>query len=96
MGTLTFSYLDDRHDALETVARWYFDCWGHLIEGETLDRSRARLQDYLNRGQIPFILVAEQEGSVIGAAQLKFREMGALFPDYEHWLGGVYIRKLPR
>ena len=27
----------------------------------------------------------------MGAAQLKYREMAETFPDYEHWLGGVYI-----
>jgi len=35
-------------------------------------------------------IVAVEADTLIGAAQLKFREM-SIYPDKEHWLGGVYV-----
>jgi len=85
------SLLADRQDAIPLIARWYFDQWGDRIQDETLERSIDRLQKFLNRDKIPFILVATVDGEVAGAAQLKFREMPDLYPDKEHWLGGVFV-----
>ncbi|MEZ5565194.1 MAG: GNAT family N-acetyltransferase [Gammaproteobacteria bacterium] len=89
--TVKLTFLADQVDAIPIIAQWYLDEWGYLIPDETLDRARVRLQDYLNRDRIPFVLVAIRDDEVIGCAQLKFREMGKLFPDKEHWIGGVYV-----
>ncbi len=45
----------------------------------------------MNRDEIPFILVATNDNDLVGAAQLKYRKMAEMFPDKEHWLGGVYV-----
>jgi GNAT superfamily N-acetyltransferase len=84
-------YLADRPEALALVARWYHDEWGYLIEGETQERTNERVGEYLNCGEMPFILLAVDGPEVLGAAQLKFYEMKDLFPDEAHWLGGVYV-----
>lgn len=94
--SIEFSYLADREDALPTIAQWYFEQWGHLVPDETLERANERLQSFLNRDRIPFILVATLGDEIIGAAQLKFREMAKLFPDKEHWIGGVYVSQQQR
>lgn len=36
------------------------------------------------------LVLAEEGGEVLGAAELKIREMD-IYPDYEFWLGGVYV-----
>ena len=90
---LEFSYLADRPDAIQTIGQWYFERWGYLLDGETPASSVDRLQSFLNRDKIPFVLVATCQGTVVGAAQLKYREMADLFPSYEHWLGGVYVAR---
>jgi GNAT superfamily N-acetyltransferase len=90
-STIELTFLADRADAIPVIAQWYFDQWGHLIKGETLERSLERLQNFLNRDKMPFILVAIRDGEIAGSAQLKFREMADLYPDKEHWLGGVYV-----
>jgi len=92
-ATFDLSLLADRQDAIPLIARWYFDQWGHLIQGETVERTVDRLQIFLNRDKIPFILVASLGGEVAGVAQLKFRELPDLYPDKEHWLGGVYVAR---
>jgi GNAT superfamily N-acetyltransferase len=88
---LEFEFLCDRRDAISTVARWYFDEWGSLAGNETIECAAEQLQDYMNRDEIPFILLASEGGNLVGAAQLKRHEMAAQFPDKEHWLGGLYV-----
>lgn len=88
---IEFAFLADRMDAIPTISKWYFDEWGHLVVGDSIERTRARVEDYLNRDEIPFILVATNNNDLVGAAQLKYCEMAEMFPDKEHWLGGVYV-----
>lgn len=86
-----FIYLAERPEALPTVAAWYFNEWGHFHPGHTLRDSEKRLKETLNTNRIPFIILALKNGEVAGAAELKYREMGDIFPDKKHWLGGVYV-----
>ena len=88
---LEFVFLADRVDAIPTVSKWYFDEWGHLSEGDSIERTRDRMQGYMNRDEIPFTLLATDDIEVVGAAQLKYHELVETFPDKEHWLGGVYV-----
>jgi len=84
--------LADNEGALPILAGWYFEEWGHLKKGNTLKKIIEKLQDFMNKDKIPLILLASEAGSVVGAAQLKYREMD-IYPEKEHWLGGVYISK---
>ena len=88
---LEFTFLADHVDAIPIISEWYFEVWGHLLQGDSIERTRDRIEDYLNRDKIPFILVATNDNDLVGAAQLKYREMAEMFPDREHWLGGVYV-----
>ena len=88
---LEFVFLTDRVDAIPVVSKWYFDEWGHLSKNDSIERMQARMRNYMNRDGIPFILLAIKDNEVVGAAQLKYREMAEMFPDKEHWLGGVYV-----
>ena len=89
--SVEFAFLADRVDAVPVIARWYFEQWGHLVEGDSVERTRERIEGYMNRDEIPLILVATNDGDLVGAAQLRYREMAEMFPDKEHWLGGVYV-----
>lgn len=83
-------YLADNKFAIPILANWYFNEWGHIGNGTTLDKVKENLQDYLHTDEIPLIILAIEEGEVLGAAQLKYREMD-IYPEKEHWLGGVYV-----
>jgi len=88
---MDIKFLADRPDAVPTVARWYYDEWGHEESGNSFEATCERLERKLNRETIPIPIIAcDTDGSVIGAAQLKFREMD-IFPQREIWLGGVYV-----
>ena len=41
------------------------------------------------------IVLAVEGAEILGAAQLKYREMD-IYPEKEHWLGGVYVSKKHR
>lgn len=88
---MQFKLLAQRQEAIPIVGRWYNRDWGQRLDNETEAESIAKLDKYLNEDRIPFIVVASDGDEILGAAQLKFREMGDLFPDKEHWLGGVFV-----
>ena len=85
-----FEFLADRPAAAATVAQWYFDQWGAEVPGETPQTIELTLRKFLNRDRVPLIILAISDGAVVGSAELKFREM-AIFPEREHWLGGVFV-----
>lgn len=88
---MIFEFLADRPEALKTVAGWYYNEWGHLTEEvNSVEKSMEILKQYLNRDRIPLIILAIEDDQVIGAVQLKYYEMD-IYPNKEHWMGGVYV-----
>ena len=92
---MKLEYLADHPELLSTVAQWYFEEWGYLSEEKTLEQDIQQLQIYLNKDKVPLMLLAIQDGEPLGAAQLKFREM-SIYPEKEHWVGGVYVAEAHR
>ena len=90
---MKLEFLADNQEALPVVAKWYFDQWGHLSRGNTLAKVTRSLGEYLNKDKITLIVLAVEAEEVMGAAQLKYREMD-IYPEKEHWLGGVYVSRL--
>ena len=92
---MELEYLAENKDAIPILANWYFDEWGHIEKGNSVDKVIEKLHDYLNINKIPLIILAIDEGEILGAAQLKYREMD-IYPEREHWLGGVYVAEKHR
>ena len=92
---MDFSLLADRPAAIPLIARWYFDEWGERSRGSTVATICANLETYLNRMAIPLLVLAVDHDDILGVASLKYREMD-IYPDREHWLGGVYVPTLHR
>ena len=90
MNIYRTALLADQQQHLPLLAQWYFDEWGELTQAASVHTVEARLQEYLNADRIPLIVIAENAGELMGAVQLKYREM-TIYPDREHWLGGVYV-----
>ena len=89
--TMDFCLLADRTDALPLIARWYFGEWGHEQEGNSLQKTCERIRGKLNRDKAPLHVLAVEGEQVLGVGQLKLYEMD-MYPDKEHWLGGVFVR----
>ncbi|MCL1125359.1 GNAT family N-acetyltransferase [Shewanella surugensis] len=84
--------LADKAEYIPKIAKWYSDEWGDIGESRSTKALELKLTDYLNRNKLPMIVLAMEKDKLLGAAQLKFHEM-SIYPDKEHWLGGVYIDK---
>ena len=87
---MDFVLLADRIEAIPRIAAWYFDQWGHLDVGAGAKSFEDKLQHFLCRDKIPLMILAIEHEEILGVAQLKFREMD-IYPEREHWLGGVYV-----
>ncbi len=88
---MRFEFLIDRRDAIPIIGRWYNEKWGRPHRNETEEESIEGLSEYLNNDRIPFILVATEDDNILASAQLKYREMEDIYPEKEHWLGGVFV-----
>jgi len=87
---MKFELLADNEEVIPILADWYFEEWGYLSKGSSLAKASEKLHDYLNFDKVPLIVIALENGAVVGASQLKYREMD-IYPKKEHWLGGVYV-----
>ena len=92
---MQIEYLKNSPDAIPQIAKWYFDEWSYLSPNKTIDDMQQELNMYLNTDKVPLMLVAIIDDEVVGVTQLKFREM-SIYPDKEHWLGGVYVAEKER
>lgn len=88
---MDFIYLADCEEAIPIIAEWYFEQWGRRMEETSQDETARRLQKYLNRNEIPLMVLAVDNDAILGVAQLKYREM-EMYPEKEHWLGGVFVQ----
>ncbi len=87
---MEFVYLADHPEAIPIVAKWYYEQWGRQHEVPSLEKSEEMLTAYLNRERIPLMILAKKEDEILGAIQLKYYEMD-IYPQKEHWLGGVFV-----
>ncbi|GIU11553.1 N-acetyltransferase [Shewanella sp. c952] len=87
--------LSEIPEAIAQIAQWYSDEWGYIGEGRSTVELEQKLTDYLNSDKLPLIIIAQEKQKLIGAAQLRFHEMD-IYPDREHWLGGVYVEASSR
>jgi GNAT superfamily N-acetyltransferase len=87
---MQIEFLADRPEAIDLVSRWYFEEWGRLNPEASVQGIANKISQSMNRAKPPLLLLAVEDGNVIGAAELKYREMD-IYPDKEHWLGGVFV-----
>ncbi|MCA9639844.1 MAG: GNAT family N-acetyltransferase [Polyangiaceae bacterium] len=82
--------MSDHPDAVDEVAAWWFSAWkgwpypdSHGVAEE--------LRGELSCDALPVQVVALEAGTPVGSAVLKPHEMRQSFPDFEFWLGNVYV-----
>ncbi|MBU0914708.1 MAG: GNAT family N-acetyltransferase [Gammaproteobacteria bacterium] len=92
---MEFLLLADEPSAAETVASWYFEQWCRATGRYTKEQVLTKVSAAINRNNAPMLILAKLDKELVGAAELKIREMEA-YPDYEFWLGGVYVTSQAR
>lgn len=90
-----FALLADFPEHAPRIARWYFDEWVSRVPGRAVDDVLAKILDSTSRSALPMMIIAKRGSKLIGAAELKVREMD-IYPQFVHWLGGVYVDPLAR
>lgn len=75
--------------ARQQLAQWYHAEWGQDA-GLTLEQELQRLNSPQDAEGFPHLIAAFDGDQLVDAVQLKRREMQA-FPQYEHWLGSVFV-----
>jgi len=76
--------------AINQVADWYFDEWGHFNPQLSSADISESLKRYLQDENLPQALIALKGDKPIGVVEIKFHEL-SIYPQFKHWLGGVYV-----
>lgn len=76
---------------IPTLAEWHHAEWGYLHPGSTLEDRVEWLRPEVQRGAIPFAVVAvDGEGRPLGSASIVRHDMDAHL-DWTPWLASVYV-----
>ncbi|HEL2979756.1 TPA: GNAT family N-acetyltransferase [Stenotrophomonas maltophilia] len=86
---MEFNVLTGDAPERQQLAQWYHTQWG-ASAGLSLEQELQRLNQAQDADGFPHLIAAFDGGQVVGAVQLKRREMTA-FPQYEYWLGSVFV-----
>jgi GNAT superfamily N-acetyltransferase len=86
---ITTDYLADQPQFIPEIASWYFREWGHLRPGDSVERRIERVTQAAGHRRIPTVMVASQEGRLLGSAMLVANDMD-IRPELTPWLAGVF------
>ncbi|MCK6264720.1 GNAT family N-acetyltransferase [Vibrio sp. ZSDE26] len=93
---MEITLLAEHPDYVPKIAKWYFDEWAHIAPNITEEMVLEKVTEKSqNRDQIPLALIACMEDKLVGVLELKIRE-NKNYPEYEHWVGGVYTNPANR
>jgi GNAT superfamily N-acetyltransferase len=87
---ITIKYLNDHPEFIDTIARWHYDQWHHILHDFTLDRYTEYLSSHYRRGGIPSLFVAVHKSKVIGTAAFEDYDMDT-HQELSPWLASVYV-----
>lgn len=76
---------------VEPLALTLFEEWHDFAPWSSLDKIRAYYAQCLNGDDLPLAFAAvDNEGRLMGSSALKRFDM-TCFPEYEYWLGDVFV-----
>ncbi|WP_421847855.1 GNAT family N-acetyltransferase [Marinomonas sp.] len=85
------SFLADEKQFIPTIAQWYFNEWGRLTPNRSLEDIVKKVTSMAeSRAALPISFVLHDNDDLLAVAELKYHEHPD-FPDYQHWLGGVFV-----
>lgn len=86
----SFAYLADHPELLPILAEWFHTEWGDQDPQRSRETIQQEVSKSMHKNRLPLTIVCVREAQPIATATLKIREMET-HPQYEHWLGGVYV-----
>lgn len=83
-------HLADHPDLIRELAALHHAEWGHMRPDRSLDARTERLRKACGRGGVPTVVVALDDGGLLGSAMLIANDMETR-PDLTPWLAGVFV-----
>jgi predicted N-acetyltransferase YhbS len=87
---LKIEYVNDRPEAIKTIAKWRYDQWHNILPNFTLATYAEYLSSHYKRGGIPTLFMAVNEDKVIGTAALDEDAMDT-HPALSPWIANLYV-----
>ncbi|MGU3346930.1 GNAT family N-acetyltransferase [Pseudomonas monsensis] len=84
-------YLCDHPHLIGELAELNFKEWGEFRPGDTLEARTERMRAACGKGAIPSVVVAIEDGRLLGGALLIDSDM-KIRPQLTPWLAGVYVK----
>jgi predicted N-acetyltransferase YhbS len=78
-----------------TIAGWHFEYWGRLTGFDTLEQYTAALAKWSASDSIPAVLVAVDDGELVGSVSLLSSEMKSR-PQLTPWLAQLFVTPAAR
>jgi predicted N-acetyltransferase YhbS len=88
---MQIEYLADYPQHISELARLHFEEWSYLYPGESLKGRTARLRSSCGRNAIPSVVVALEDGELLGSAMLVAHDMDSR-PQLTPWLAGIFVK----
>jgi predicted N-acetyltransferase YhbS len=90
MQTTHYSYLGEQPQHIETIARWHQAQWQHLSPQHSVESRINLYSSYNNSPDVPFCLLATQQGQAVGSASVVECDMDTR-RTLSPWLASVYV-----
>ncbi len=87
---MKISFLSEYPHHVAEIAQWYFDEWADPSSSSIDSFVEYMEEKAVSNLEIPLSFIAHVGGELLGAVELKFREHNK-YPEYEHWLGSLYV-----
>ncbi len=88
--SLSIEFLADHPNQVSQLATWFSEEWGRRNPQNSIEEVTQRLNRRMNIDSLPIAFVGFLDGKLVASASIKIREMET-HPQYEHWLGAVYV-----
>lgn len=82
--------LADSRDDAPQVAKWYYEQWEINNPDSSVEKITEKILLGAQRDQLPIAFVVHLDGQLVGAGEVKYRELPQ-YPGFNHWLDGVYV-----
>lgn len=85
-----FEYLVDKQDQIPQVIQWWRSAWGDRMNDDDLVIAK-EFSKSLGKTELPIDILAMVDGKAVGSAALKNQELIEVYPQYQSWLGSVFV-----
>jgi GNAT superfamily N-acetyltransferase len=87
---MQIGYLADHQEFIPTLARWHHQEWAYLRPVDSVEARTARLRDACGHTEIPTVVIAFTDFTLLGSAMLVAHDMDTRM-DLSPWLAGVFV-----